>query len=329
MCRKISWIPRVAIFSVSTALAISATAASARQNPATAPASSAPATAVQQPAQPPKPASTQSPKELQAAAWTLLTQGATSEKSRDRSDAISALSVLEGSSKANYIIETALDDKDENIRFLATTTLGAMDARSSISKLKDEMYDDSPQVSFAAVQSLWKMGDHSGRDLLFEILNGERKTRPGLMKSKMDKAKQTMHDPKAMALIGVNEASGAFLGSFSMGVSFIEEYAKNNTGPVQALCAQMLASDKDPATIEELSDALDDKNWAVRAAAARALAKLNHRAALPKLAAMMANDKVQLARFSAAAAIIHLEERSANAPPSSSKPAATAPPAKN
>jgi HEAT repeat protein len=225
------------------------------------------------------------------------------------------------------VIETALDDKDESIRFLAATTLGALEARGAIPKLRDAMYDDSPQVSFAAVQSLWKMGDHSGRDLLYEILDGERKTKPGMVKSKMDKAKQTMHDPKAMVLISINEASGAFLGPFSMGVSVLEEYARNNSAPVQALCAQMLAADNTAATIDELTDSLDDKNWAVRVAAARALAKLHHRDMIPKLKNMMENDKEQLARFSAAAAIIHLGESSGKArSPASAKAAGSGQP---
>jgi HEAT repeat protein len=105
----------------------------------------------------------------------------------------------------------------------------------------------------------------------------------------MDKA--TIHDPKAMVLIGINEASGAFLGPFSMGVSFLEEYAKNNSAPVQALCAQTLAADNNAATIKELTDSLDDKNWAVRAAAARALPKLHQPDVIPELKNMMENDK--------------------------------------
>jgi HEAT repeat protein len=264
---------------------------------------------------------------MRAAAWKLLKQGAASEKARDRSDAISALAVLDESRTGISLIAAGLKDKETNIRVLAATSLAEMKARSAIPQLKDALDDDSPEVSFAAAQALWKMGDRSGRDILYAVLSGERKTKPGLVKSKMNKMRQDMHDPKSLALIGVNEASGAFLGPFSMGVSFIEEYARNNGAPVQALCAKLLSSDDSRDTVNELRDALGDKNWAVRAAAARALAKLGHPEAVPQLRNMMQSDKEQPARFAAAAAIIRISPLKGNAPaaaPPPDTPAASA-----
>jgi HEAT repeats len=244
------------------------------------------------------------------AAWTLLREGANSDKFRDRSDAISALTVLDGDRKAIAMIANALDDKEETIRVLAATSLGDIKARRAIPKLKSAMDDKSSQVDFAAAVALWKMGDRSGRDIFYDVLDGERKVKPNLIKSKMQQARMDMHDPKALALIGVNEVSGAFLGPFSMAVSMVEEYAKNGGTPVQALCAQLLASDPSHRTAEELTDALGDKSWAVRAAAARSLAKLDHPAALPQLRDMMENDKSRPARFAAAVAIIRISRHS-------------------
>ncbi len=240
-------------------------------------------------------------------AWALLMQGVASGKFRDRSDAVSALTILDRDRKAIAVISDALSDKEETIRVLAATSLGEMKAHSAIPKLKQAMdQDKSPQVSFAAAQALWKMGDRSGRNVFFDVLDGERKVKPGLIKSKMHEARMQMHDPKALALIGVNEASGAFLGPFSMGVSVVEEYAKNNGTSIQALCAQLLALDDSRDTVEELTYALGDKNWTVRAASARSLAKLNVRSALPQLKDMMVEDKSQPARFTASAAVIRL-----------------------
>jgi HEAT repeat protein len=242
-----------------------------------------------------------------ASAWALLMQGYTSGKFRDRSDAISALTVLDRDPKAIAVIADALGDKEETVRVLAATSLGDMKARAAIPQLKDAMDNDkSPQVNFAAAEALWKMGDRDGRDVFYEVLDGERKVKPGLMKSKLHEARMDMHDPKALALIGVNEASGAFLGPFSMGVSMVEEYARNSGTSIQALCAQMLALDDTHETVDELTYALDDKNWTVRAAAARSLARLNVRGALPQLQDMMVNDKSQPARFASAAAVVRL-----------------------
>jgi hypothetical protein len=239
-------------------------------------------------------------------AWALLTDAANSEKFRDRSDAISALTILPRDRKAISAVSHGLEDKEETIRVLAATSLGDMKARSAIPALKAALEDKSPQVSFAAAQALWKMGDRSGREIFYDVLVGERKVKPGPIKEKINQARMDMHNPKALALTGVNEASGAFLGPFSMGVSVVEEYAKNSGTSVQALCAQLLSTDDTRDTVEQLELALADDNWTVRAAAARSLAKLNVRAALSKLKDMMQNDKSQPARLAAAAAVIDL-----------------------
>ena len=110
------------------------------------------------------------------------------------------------------MISEALRDKEEAIRVLASASLGDIKARSAIPQLQDAMDNDkSPQVSFAAAQSLWKMGDRAGRDVFYEVLDGERKVKPSLLKSKMHEARMEMHDPKALALIGVNETSCRFV----------------------------------------------------------------------------------------------------------------------
>lgn len=261
-------------------------------------------------------------KSAPALAWQILTDAAASEKLRDRSDAISALTILPRDAMAVGVITRALQDKEESIRALAATSLGDMKARPAIPQLKEALDDKSPQVSFAAAQALWKMGDRSGRDIFYDVLVGERKVNPGPIKGKIQKARLDMHDPKALALIGVNEASGAFLGPFSMGVSMVEEYAKHSGTSVQALCAQLLATDDTPYTVKELKLALLDSNWTVRAAAARSLAKLNVRSALPTLTDMMRNDKSQPARLAAAASVVALSARPAGpvtrrAPPDS------------
>jgi len=87
---------------------------------------------------------------------------------------------------------------------------------------------------------------------------------------------------------------------------------------------------RDSHTIDELRDALSDKNWTIRAAAARALAKLNAVIALPDLKDMMENDKSQPARFAAAAAIVKfsghaVQKSSPRASSSSNRPSSVLP----
>jgi HEAT repeat protein len=255
---------------------------------------------------------------LRDQAWGMLRDGAGSENARTRSDTISALAGLSESHEAISLVQQGLKDKETKLRLLAATSLGGMKARSAIPQLRESLNDPSGEVSFAAAQSLWKMDDRSGRDLLYEVISGERKVKPGVIRSKMNKAGEIVHDPKAMLLIGINEASGALLGPFSLGVSFAEEYAKNNSAPVQALCAQMLARDDRPNTISVLSDALHDKNWSVRAAAMRSLAELHRSEFIPQFADTMENDKNGALRFVAAATIVRLTEPKRKLPGSGS-----------
>jgi HEAT repeat protein len=102
-------------------------------------------------------------------------QAANSDKFRDRSDAVSSLTILDHDRKAIAVISNALDDKDETVRMLAATSLGDIKAKSAIPKLRTALDDKSPQVGFAAAQALWKMGDRSGRDIFYEVLDGERR----------------------------------------------------------------------------------------------------------------------------------------------------------
>jgi HEAT repeat protein len=278
----------IAAFSLFLAPALAAGQTAPAKSPSTPAASPSPTA---QNSKPSTASAAKFPEPGPAEAWKMLGDSAASDKLRDRSDALSALTILDTDRRAIEIVSHGLDDKEETIRMLAATSLGDMKARPAIPRLKSALDDKSAQVSFAAAQSLWKMGDRSGREIFYDVLVGERKVKPGPIKEKVQQARMDMHDPKALALIGVNEASGAFLGPFSMGVSMVEEYAKNGGQSVQALSAQILATDDNRATIEQLDLALADKNWTVRAAAARSLARLNDRNALPKLKDMMQNDK--------------------------------------
>jgi HEAT repeat protein len=91
-------------------------------------------------------------------AWQMLRDAADSDRARSRSDAISALSLLDSDPHAIAMVAHALQDKEDGIRALAATSLGDMNARSAIPALRKAMDDPSPVVSFAAAQSLMENG---------------------------------------------------------------------------------------------------------------------------------------------------------------------------
>src|SRR5439155_24179195 len=75
--------------------------------------------------------------------------------------------------------------------------------------------------------------------------------------------------------------------------------------PSRALAANLLAKDSDAQSLEQLEQALDDKNAGVRAAAASALGRRFSRSSIRKLEPLL-EDKAEGPRYMAAAAIIRL-----------------------
>ena len=122
----------------------------------------------------------------------------------------------------------------------------------------------------------------------------------------MRDAKRKMHDPKALATMGFKEASGALLGPFNIGIVAAEQAMKDGGGGPRALSATMLSQDCDAETIRLLAySATSDKNWAVRAASAKALGVCGNDVAIPKLEQNLA-DGHDAVKFMSAAAIIRL-----------------------
>jgi hypothetical protein len=205
------------------------------------------------------------------AAWDVLRDEIRSKKKTHRLDVIAALAVVGTRPDVLQLLYGALQDKHAEIRKTAAIALGEMQAEAAKPKLRALLDDESPEVGFAAANALWKMGDHSGREIFISTLTGERKGE-GFIKSSVKSNFAKYSDPKAIAMTGVKEAAGAFLGPLPMGITIAQELMKDHGASARAACAALLAKDPSPDAVEELTQALKDKNWAVRAAAAQALA---------------------------------------------------------
>src|SRR5260370_2361983 len=97
-----------------------------------------------------------------------------------------------------------------------------MKAQEAIPFLKAAL-DDSTEVSFTAAKALWDLGDASGREILQEVLEGERKDTPGMLHGAIRDAKRKLHSPSQLALMGAKEAAGTFLRPGSMCIVVAEE----------------------------------------------------------------------------------------------------------
>ena len=252
--------------------------------------------------------------QMYAASWKLLEAGSQSESLRKRTDVIAALASMQGDAHAVRLLEAALDDKHSEVRRIAASSLGDMDAKDAIPHLKQATNDKDAGVSFAAAEALWKMGDQDGATIFYAVLLGNRQVSKGFVSSNINGMWRELHDPMALANIGIAEASGALLGPFAEGITIARELAKDRSAPARALSASLLGEYPNMDSKKILEDTIDDKNIAVRAAVAKALGGFGDPGLIPELAPLLSEKgtpvikPVDAVRFMAAAAIIRLHD---------------------
>ncbi len=241
--------------------------------------------------------STASPPER--VAWATLTAGMRNRKPADRVETVAALSSI-GDPAAILAIEHGLADKNAQVRAQAATSLGQMNALSSIPKLKGLLqHDRSAQVVFAAAKALSQMRDSSSEAVLIEILLRERQA--GTPSSWRDLVR-----PKSLAMMAAGQGAGMLLGPFAWGLVPVQAVAGDGSAPARAESAELLGnSSPSPRVARVLERALKDHNWTVRAAAAEALGNLSAPSCIPALEVMIKDHKPAV-RYLAAASIIRI-----------------------
>ena len=202
--------------------------------------------------------------------------------------------------KAQGIAEKALADDKPEVRLAAAVALGDMKSRTSIPKLKKALDDDDPSVALAAAHALDLMHDDSAYEVYYEVLTGQRKAGKGLIASQTS----ILKDPKKMAQLGFEQGIG-FVPFAGVGWVAIKTITKDDTSPVRAAAAKVLAKDPDPAATKTLAAAAGDKSWLVRAAALEALAKRGDPSVLDTVSLCM-SDKKDAVKYTAAAAVLRL-----------------------
>ncbi len=246
------------------------------------------------------PSRSKGPQALRAQAWQLLESACKSDKASERATAILVLGLNPNDAKSAALAEKALTDDRSEVRSAAAAALGEMKARASIPKLRAAVDDQDPLVVLAAAHSLDLMHDKAAYEVYYELLNGERKARRGLISSQTS----LLHDPKKMAALGFEEGIG-FIPFAGIGWGAVKAIAKDDSSPVRAAAAKVLARDPDPATTIALTDAAGDKSWIVQTAALEALAKRGDRSVLNTVEKYMSDEK-DAVKYTAAAAVLRL-----------------------
>ncbi len=242
-------------------------------------------------------------------AWDVLKQGLDDKNPDRRRQAITAMASIGLAPDAVARIEQALQDKEPLVRQTAAAELGQMKSKQSLPALKSALDDVSGEVAFAAAKALWEMGDRSGRDLIEDVLTGQQKASEGVVSGAMRDAKRKIRDPKALAMMGFKEASGALLGPFNIGILAAEQAFKDSSAGGRALAVTLLVTECDAETLRLLErTSSEDKNWIVKAAAAKALGQCGNQDTIPKLELDL-TDSHDAVKFMAAASIVKLSLR--------------------
>jgi HEAT repeat protein len=251
-------------------------------------------------------------------AWDVLKPGLVDTNPLNRRQAVTATGSIGLDPEAIRQVEWALQkDTDPLIRATAAAELGEMKSRQSFPALKAALDDPAGEVGFAAAKALWDMGDKTGRGFIEDVVAGQQNAFDGGVKGALHRADRLRYDPKQMAIIGARSASGALLGPFNIGVIATEQVFKNGAVAVRMQALNLLAEECDAQTFKLLeAAATDDKTWAEKAAAAKALGRCGNPDAIPKLEENLSNSNPSV-RFMSAAAIIRLSQKPAGAPSTS------------
>jgi len=233
-------------------------------------------------------------------AWLTLETACAGDKAIDRATATRVLGLIRNDAKATKLAEKALTDPKPEVRAAAAAALGDMHSRRSIPKLEKALDDQDPSVALAAANSLRLMRNESAYEVYSEVLSKQRRSGKGLISSQMS----TFSDPKKMAQLGFEEGIG-FVPFAGIGWRAIKEVRKDDSSPIRAAAARVLADDPDPAATKVLEDAAGDKSWLVRAAALEALARRGDPSALETVELYLLDDK-DVVRYTAAASTLRL-----------------------
>jgi len=238
-------------------------------------------------------------------AWKILTDAAGDMKrmqTQTRIQALAALSLLRCPRSARMIVDV-MTDPDVDIRTAAALAAGQTGDPNLTTNLRNLLDDKEPQVAFTAAMTLWKMNDKSGEDILMAVVDGERSTGPTTVHGTEHKIDKDLHDPKMLAKLGVMQGASMFLGPFGYGITAFEFIHQSGGDLTRVTAIEQISQEKTAPIHKELLAALADKDPAVRAAAAKALADYHDKATSMAIYPLFADKKYPV-RLTAAAAYL-------------------------
>jgi HEAT repeat protein len=244
--------------------------------------------------------------ETSTKAWQILDQGLADKNPVKRKDAVIALGLAGASNEVFTRLSNALNDKDVDVQVATCATLGSLKNKRAIELLTATVKSEIPEVAYAAATGLFQLGQPLGREILIDVLQGEKKNTSNYLTTQKRGVIQMLQNRPAMMRMALKEGIGMLpIPGAGFGAASLEAILKDAGMSGRALVATMLANEKDAASLQALRDSLDDKSWSVRAAAVHALAVRNRPEVLNEIIPLM-EDKSDAVKFRAAAAALRL-----------------------
>jgi hypothetical protein len=249
------------------------------------------------------------PAQINSDAWNILDKEASEKKTETLVIVVAALGDLGGEPKAQKMLLEAIDSSDQDVRMAAIAAMGQTKNPMFVPTLRKLLDDPKPQIAFTSASTLWSMGDHSGQDLLFAVVEGERKGNAGMLGGAIHQAGKDMHSPAEIAKM----TAPFVLGPFGIGFAAYNYVHKAGGDSPRVIAAELIAQSKTPEVRKELVDALEDKDQEVRLTAARMLGDFQDPDLAENLIPLFLDNKPAV-RITAAAAAIRLTSVRTSAP---------------
>src|SRR5277367_1966072 len=202
----------------------------------------------------------------------ILLKGVASGNPDTRSLAVMSASLIGDRSEVLTKLYSMLEtDKDVPTRVTIIATLGSFNNPAVIPSLQKALKDPVPEVELAAAMALYGLNQPDGKAFLMDVLEGKQKTTSSFMSSEKRSLARMTHTPTT-TLLGMvaNEFSLPGLGS---GMESAVGLSADPASMASSAVIFALARDKqDPTVWDALVKALQDKEWATRAAATHAVA---------------------------------------------------------
>ncbi len=249
----------------------------------------------------------QTPESNQDRARALLDASLKDKNPETRTHAVQSLGLVSTTEPWLSELETMLADKDVEVRLAAIASLLDLKSDGTIPALRKALDSNVPEVSFAAAKALWKLGDPSGREALFSVL--DRETKEFLRIHQQGEARRAPDAAYPEDIFRIcHGREREFHSSPGRGRGrFVDQGILSAPGVSGgAAAALLLSTDHSPEVLRALQDALSDKDWSVRAAAVHAIAVRNDPTLQASLIPLF-EDKKEAVRVRAAAGYLRLE----------------------